>query len=85
MPKPATVEERQLTAALDLIGATGAAEIKVWYCDEEKPPVVYVAAARWGGRWECAASTNQLEADIPAMRSGHRRRALHALPPPDRV
>lgn len=60
--KPATVEERQLTAALDLLGHTGAVEVKLWYCDEEKPPVVWVCAARWSGRWECAASPGPLEA-----------------------
>jgi hypothetical protein len=59
--KPASVEQRQLTAAVDLIGATGADEVKIWYCDEEKPPVIWVCAARWGGRWECAASTHALE------------------------
>jgi hypothetical protein len=55
--KPAPVEDRQLTAALDLLGHTGAVEVKFWYCDEEKPPLVWVAAARWQGRgWECAAA-----------------------------
>lgn len=62
MPKPATVEDRQLTAALDLLGHTGADQVKIWYCDEEKPPVIWVAAAKWSGRWECAASTGPLEA-----------------------
>ena len=65
MPKPLTVEDRQLTAALDLLGHTGAAEVKIWYCDEEKPPLVWVCAARWaryGGRWELAAATHPLAA-----------------------
>ena len=38
MPKPATVEERQLTAALDLIGATGAAESKSGIAMRRNPP-----------------------------------------------
>ena len=88
MPKPAALEDRQLTAALDLLGHTGAAEVKLWYCDEEKPPLVWVCAARWaqyGGRWECAAASHPLTAGLPAMRSGHRRRDVHALQPADRV
>jgi hypothetical protein len=60
--KPVTAEEKQLTAAVDLLGRTGAAEVRIWYCDEEKPPVVWICAGQWSGRWQCAAAMGPLGA-----------------------
>jgi hypothetical protein len=55
------VDDPRLPAAVDLIGRTGAQKFQIRYCEEESP-TVWVAAARWRGTWECAASTHPLEA-----------------------
>ena len=52
MPQP---DDKRFTAAVDLLRRTGSAEFQIRYCDEEKP-VVWVAAARWGKRWETGAA-----------------------------
>ncbi len=50
-----------MTAAVDLVGRTGAAEFQIRYCEEEKP-VIWTAAACWRGRWEAAGAMNPLDA-----------------------
>lgn len=54
-------DDDRMTAAVDLIGRTGAAEFQIRYCEEEKP-VIWMAAARWDNRWEAAAAMNPLQA-----------------------
>lgn len=54
---PGAAEEPRIPAAAILIGRTGASELKVYHCTEQKPPV-WIAAARWHKRWEaCAGMT----------------------------
>jgi hypothetical protein len=53
--RPGGVKDPRLPAAVALLGHTGADEVQVRYCDEEKP-VIWMAAARWGKRWETAAA-----------------------------
>jgi hypothetical protein len=55
------IEDPRLTPAVDLLGRTGASEFQIRYCDEDKP-VVWIAAARWGDHWECAAATHPMGA-----------------------
>jgi hypothetical protein len=57
---PAGADER-IPAAVDLLGRTGADEFQLRYCEEERP-TIWIAAARWSGAWECAASTVPAEA-----------------------
>jgi hypothetical protein len=54
-------DDDQMTAAVDLIGRTGAAEFQIRYCEEEKP-VIWMAAARWGGHYEAAGAMQPLAA-----------------------
>lgn len=56
---PGAGDDARMTAAVELLGRTGADEFQVRYCDEEKP-VVWIAAARWGDIWEAAAGMNPL-------------------------
>jgi len=60
---PIVVEHDQarLTAAVDMLGRTGAAEVQLRYSDDEKP-VVWIAAARWDDHWEAAGAMNPLNA-----------------------
>lgn len=56
------VDGDRMTAAVDLLGRTGADEFQVRYCDEEQP-VIWMAAGCWpGGRWEAAAAMHPLAA-----------------------
>lgn len=55
-----TRDDPRFTAAVDLIRRTGAREFQLRYCEEEAPPVVWIAAARWRGRWEAGAAMNPL-------------------------
>jgi mono/diheme cytochrome c family protein len=59
--RPATPDDDRLTAAVALLGRTGAAEFQVRYCEEEKP-VVWIAAARWDDHWESAGAMTPLRA-----------------------
>lgn len=52
----------RLAAAVELIGRTGADQFQIWFCEEEKPPLVWIAAALYEDTWECAASVNPLRA-----------------------
>lgn len=52
-------EDPRLPAAAVLIGSTGADEFSVRYSDEEEP-LVWIALARWGRKWESAAAMNPL-------------------------
>jgi hypothetical protein len=61
MPKPLTTEDKQLTAAVDLLGRTGAAEFQLRVCEEDAP-AEWIAAARWGDQWEVAAAIHPLDA-----------------------
>lgn len=58
------VDGDRMTAAADLVGRTGAEELMIRYCEEEKP-VIWMAAARWPGShrgWEAAGAMNPLSA-----------------------
>jgi hypothetical protein len=50
-------DDPRVPAAIDLIGRTGANEFQFRYSDDEKP-VVWMALARWGTRWDVAAGIN---------------------------
>jgi hypothetical protein len=52
---PPRLEDKRIPAAIALLGHTGATEVQVRYCDEERP-VVWMAVARWGKRWEVTAA-----------------------------
>lgn len=52
--RPVSGDDR-MTAAVDLIGRTGAAEFQLRYSDDEQP-VIWMAAARWKDRWEAAGA-----------------------------
>jgi hypothetical protein len=54
---PGGVKDPRLPAAVELLGRTGADEIQIRYCDEERP-VIWMAAGRWGKKWETAAAMN---------------------------
>ena len=61
-PLPADVtDDPRIGPAVDMLGRTGADEFQVRYCEEERP-IVWIAAARWEDRWECAAAINPLRA-----------------------
>jgi hypothetical protein len=49
-----------MVAAVDLIGRTGAKEFRIQYCEEEAPPIIWMASAKWGNTWDTAASINPL-------------------------
>jgi hypothetical protein len=53
----AASDDVMVVAAVDLIHRTGATQFQIRYCDEAKP-VVWVAAARHGPRWEAAGAMN---------------------------
>jgi hypothetical protein len=55
------VDDPRFVPAVDMLGRTGAAEFQVRFCEEDKP-VIWVAAARWGDVWECAAAMNPVRA-----------------------
>lgn len=48
-------EDDRMPAAMVLLGHTGADEVQVRYCSEQKP-TVWVAAGRWDKHWECAGA-----------------------------
>jgi hypothetical protein len=54
-------EDPRFIPAVDLLRRTGADGFQIRYCDEEEP-VIWMAAAEWGGHWEVAASMNPVEA-----------------------
>ena len=58
---PGGVDDKRLPAACALLGHTGAAEVQIRYCEEEKP-VIWMAAGRWGKRWEAAGGMTPLAA-----------------------
>lgn len=60
---PIVVEHDQarLTAAVDMLGRTGAGEVQLRFADDDEP-VVWIAAARWKDHWEAAAALNPLRA-----------------------
>lgn len=45
----------RFTAALDMLGRTGAEEFQMRWCEEEEP-TIWMAMARWKGTWEVAAA-----------------------------
>lgn len=51
----------KFVAAVKLLERTGADEFQIRYCEEEKP-VVWMAIARWGSRWETSAAMNPFTA-----------------------
>jgi hypothetical protein len=53
-----------MVAAVELLGRTGAEKFTVWYCDEQKPPIAWIAAAQWDGRWQVAAALHPLLATL---------------------
>jgi hypothetical protein len=55
------VEDERFAPAVAMLRRTGAAEFQVRYCDEEKP-VLWMAVARWGQRWEASAALGPVEA-----------------------
>lgn len=57
--------EPKLTAALDLIGRTGASSFQLRYSDDEQP-VVWFCVALYDniGKWETAAAPNPLAAAL---------------------
>jgi hypothetical protein len=56
-PSPAdTTDAPRLMAGVDLLRRTGADEFKIQYCEEDAPPVIWMASARWRGRWEVGAA-----------------------------
>lgn len=61
MSTPAT--DDRLAAAVTMLGRTGAAACQIRYSDDETP-VVWIAAARWGERWEAAAAMTPVAAAI---------------------
>jgi hypothetical protein len=61
-PKNNMEHDARFIASVDLIGRTGAEEFRIQYCDEEAPPVIWMASASWNGIWEVAASINPLTA-----------------------
>jgi hypothetical protein len=48
-------EDPRFVPAVDMLGRTGADEFQIRFCDEGRP-VIWMAAARWGKRWEAAAA-----------------------------
>src|SRR5215469_17876244 len=56
-----TEEDARLVAAVDLLRRTGANEVQIRYCEEEKP-VVWFAIGRWENVWETASAMNPLRA-----------------------
>jgi hypothetical protein len=61
-PKNNMENDARFIAGVDLIGRTGAEEFRIQYCEEEAPPVIWMASASWNGIWEVGASTNPLTA-----------------------
>jgi hypothetical protein len=57
----AQMDDGRFTAAVALIGRTGATEFNIRYCDEDKP-VVWMALARWDKHWEVGAALTPLDA-----------------------
>ena len=61
MERLSGVDDPRLPAAVKLLGHTGAAEFQIRYCEEERP-IIWMACARWGRRWEAAAALTPLAA-----------------------
>jgi hypothetical protein len=55
-------EDPRFMPAVDMVGRTGADQFKMWFCGEQKPPVVWIAAAMYEDSWECASAINPLRA-----------------------
>jgi hypothetical protein len=51
----------RFTAAVDLLGHTGADGFQIRCCEEEDPPV-WIAALRQGKRWQAAGALHPLDA-----------------------
>jgi hypothetical protein len=60
--KKSNPDDPRYVAAVDLIGRTGADQFKIQYCEEDAPPIIWMASAHWGDRWETAAALNPLRA-----------------------
>jgi hypothetical protein len=58
-PPPSGIDDARFTGAVAMLGRTGAVEFQIRYCDEDMP-VIWMAAARWGKRWETAAAMTPL-------------------------
>ena len=52
-----------LTAAVDMVGRTGAAQFQLRYSDDE-PPTVWMAIAQWGEAWEVGAAIDPAQAAV---------------------
>lgn len=55
-------EEAKLVAGTALIGRTGAQDVQIRFCEEEKPVVWMAVAAYKGGRWDVAAGADPVSA-----------------------
>lgn len=82
-------DDPRFTAAVDLIGRTGARQFQIRYSDDEQP-VIWVAAACWNNRWEAAAGMHPLtavfrlcDAVIDGGTCTHCRRPAGFAPDPD--
>ena len=65
MTEPMSLEqERKLTAAVDLLGRTGASGVQIRYSDDESPVVWFVVAEYGPDVWETAAGRDPVEALI---------------------
>jgi hypothetical protein len=55
-------DEERMTAAVTLLGRTGANEFQLRFSPRDEPPVTWTALGRWDDTWECAAAMNPLYA-----------------------
>jgi hypothetical protein len=51
---PKGTDDPRFAAAVTLLGRTGADQFVIRYCDEDQP-VVWIAQAKWRGRWQVAS------------------------------
>jgi len=56
------IKDPRFSAAVALLGRTGADEFQVRFSPEDEPPITWTALGRWGKRWECAAAMDPLSA-----------------------
>jgi|SRR5580765_2277178 len=60
--KNVTEDDARFTAAVELIGRTGAIEFQIRHSPEDDLPVTWTAIGKWGKVYEVAASMYPLEA-----------------------
>ena len=60
--KNVTEDDERFTAAVELIGRTGAEEFEIRHSPEDDPPITWTAIGKWGKAYEVAAAMHPVEA-----------------------